>query len=271
MRTLRSVVFRFRDISALSLALEETRGSLPLPEGEPGVDGEWILAIFEIGSRRRATAAAARCVLAAGDPHVEFERRDWDRLQSFAAARSEHMRAARPITTTSSGRLPAALESPFPMESELPPASVPIESTRVPLGSRVLIVDADPVTRTDICTMLAEIGLNVEAVPSPEEAAERMRAVSFDALVLDFNAKGQDPLAFVRGLRRDPLHSPLPVLFLSSHPSSRDEVEAFASGADDFLPKPFRAAELGARIYGLLRRARLLRANLGPGATGGTP
>jgi two-component system phosphate regulon response regulator PhoB len=34
-------------------------------------------------------------------------------------------------------------------------------------------------------------------------------------------------------------------------------VDAFASGADDYVVKPFRAPELGARILGLLRRARL--------------
>jgi two-component system phosphate regulon response regulator PhoB len=34
-------------------------------------------------------------------------------------------------------------------------------------------------------------------------------------------------------------------------------VDAFASGADDYVAKPFRAPELGARIFGLLRRARI--------------
>ena len=36
-----------------------------------------------------------------------------------------------------------------------------------------------------------------------------------------------------------------------------ERVDAFASGADDFVAKPFRAPELGARIFGLLRRARM--------------
>ncbi|MBX3202965.1 MAG: response regulator, partial [Labilithrix sp.] len=69
------MVFRYGDIAALSGALSETRGSLPLPDGETVGDGEWVLAIFEIGSRRRATATAARGVRAAGDTHLEFERR----------------------------------------------------------------------------------------------------------------------------------------------------------------------------------------------------
>ena len=65
------------------------------------------------------------------------------------------------------------------------------------------------------------------------------------------------------------------MLILAGRPSSREVVEAFASGADDFLPKPFRAPELGARIFGLLRRARLARlgslipGGAGPRSTGG--
>jgi two-component system phosphate regulon response regulator PhoB len=113
-------------------------------------------------------------------------------------------------------------------------------------------------------------------VDTAEQAHARMKEVSFDALVLDFHAPGLEPLDFVRGLRSDPLRAPLPVLILSDRPSSRDVVDAFASGADDFLPKPFRASELAARLFGLLRRARLARLGsvapgspLTPGGAGG--
>jgi len=258
----RSIVFRFEDIAGFSAALGDAQGSLPLPEGEVVSDGEWILAIFEIGSRRRATAAAARAVCAAGDIHIAFERRDWDRLLQFVAARSEHMRAARPLAGPPSFPKPVAgptiREAEDRLESEAPPSSV-IESSRVPFGARVLLVDDDAGPREEIRRMLAEIGLLVEVVATAEEAAVRMQETSFDALVLDFHAQGMEPLDFLRSLRRDPLRAPLPVLILSHRPSSRDVVDAFASGADDFLPKPFRAPELGARIFGLLRRARQAR------------
>jgi two-component system phosphate regulon response regulator PhoB len=250
---LRSLIFRFGDISAFSAALEDAHGSLPLPDGESVLDGEWVLAIFEIGSRKRATAAAARGVRAAGDDHIAFERRDWDRLIAFVAARSEHMRAAKPISVASSARILVIEEAPSSTDS------VPPSSQLIPLSARVLLVDDDASTRDEVRSMLAEIGLAVEVVESAAEAAASMAKTAFDALVLDFHAPGMDPLDFVRGLRRDPKCAPLPVLFLSDRPSSRDVVEAFASGADDFLPKPFRAPELGARIFGLLRRARSAR------------
>jgi two-component system phosphate regulon response regulator PhoB len=271
---LRSVVFRFDSVAAFSAALGEARGALAVPEGEAVTDGEWILATFEIGSRRRATAAAGRVVCAAGDTHVAFERRDWDRLLQFVAARSEHMRAARPagagVNTVSSGKLPVA-EIHDPHDS--PPSSV-LESSRVPFGARVLLVDDDAEGREEIRLMLAGIGLMVEVVEVASDAQSRLLESPFDALVLDFHTPGVEPLDFVRSLRRDPLLAPLPVLILSDRPSSRDVVDAFASGADDFLPKPFRAPELGARIFGLLRRARLARLgslmpSSGPRSTGG--
>lgn len=269
---MRSVVFRFDDITAFSVALGDAQGSLALPEGETVVDGEWVLATFEIGSRRRATAAAARGVCAAGDTHLTFERRDWDRLLSFVAARSEHMRAARPAT--SSNRVPVAPPS-SPTFSETEPPSSTLESSRVPFGSRVLLVDDDATARDEIRRILTEVGLRVDAVASVGEATAKMASGSFDALVVDFHSTDIDPLDFVRAVRRDFEQNRLPVLFLSHRPTSRDAVDAFASGADDFLPKPFRAPELGARIFGLLRRARLAAMSSiapasmrGPGSSG---
>lgn len=270
---MRSVIFRYGDIAALADALSETRGSLPLPAGETVNDGEWVLAIFEIGSRRRATAAAARGVRAAGDAHLEFERRDWERLSSFVAARSEHMRSARPAGTSSS-RIPVAAPvlPPLPQTGEspafsdapprsrrfedLPPQSA-LESTRIPFGARVLVVDDHGGAGDELRAMLAEIGLVVELASTTERAEERMVAQVFDAIVVELNAPGMDSRAFVTKIRADARVADVPVLILSNRPTSRDVVDAFASGGDDFLSKPFRTTELAARIFSLLRRARL--------------
>jgi two-component system phosphate regulon response regulator PhoB len=83
-----------------------------------------------------------------------------------------------------------------------------------------------------------------------------MRAKAPDLLVLDWNLPGMTGIELCRLIRREPTLQALPVLFLTGHVSSKDVVEAFASGADDYVVKPFRAPELGARIFGLLRRTR---------------
>jgi len=272
-RNVRSIVFRFADVAAFAGALAETCGSLSVPSGEIVRDGEWVLAIFEIGSRCRATAAAARGVLAAGDAHIAFERRDWERLRGLAAVRQESSRAQPqgPPRNQSVASCNDPLDEQPPSEA---PPSTPVESMRVILAAHVLLVDEDAETRQDVGMMLGEIGLTVDAVATAEQAKERLQQASFDALVLDFHTKNSDPLDFVRTLRRDPNRTPLPVLVLSHQATSRDVVEAFACGVDDFLPKPFRAPELGARIFGLLRRAFCARSpasNRQPGQGGGRP
>lgn len=269
---MRSVIFRFDDVAAFSAALAEARGSLPLPAGETVNDQEWVLAIFEIGSKKRATAAAARGHDADGRLTLAFERRDWDRLKSYVHARSEHMRAA-PATNPplSSAKVPVAPPLPPPPTpltpsdpprsrrlDDLPPNSQ-LESSRVPFGARVLVVDSEGAAEDDLRTVLSEMGLVVELCATTI-VAERSIAVSlFDAVVLDLHVPDSDVRAFVGRVRAHARMADVPILFLSSKPTSRDVVDAFATGGDDFLPKPFRTTELAARIFGLVRRARLAR------------
>ena len=126
-----------------------------------------------------------------------------------------------------------------------------------PSGARVLIVDDDPDIRDVVAAMLEAVDLSVVAVASGEEALVRVHAERFDLLVLDWNLPKMTGLDLCRALRRDPLVGAIPVLFLTANASSQDMVDAFACGGDDFVVKPFRAPELGARIFALLRRARL--------------
>jgi two-component system phosphate regulon response regulator PhoB len=117
-------------------------------------------------------------------------------------------------------------------------------------------VDDDSDIRDVVGAMLEAVGLVIEPVTSAEEALERVREKHFDLLVLDWNLPGMTGIELCRQIRRESNLASLPVLFLTAHSSSKDIVDAFASGADDYVAKPFRAPELGARIFGLLRRAR---------------
>jgi two-component system phosphate regulon response regulator PhoB len=124
------------------------------------------------------------------------------------------------------------------------------------VSARVLLVDDDPDIRDVVGAMLEAVGLIVEPATTAEAALERAREQHFDLLVLDWSLPGMTGLELCRKIRAEPALSTTPVLFLTAHSSSKDIVDAFASGADDYVAKPFRAPELGARIFGLLRRAR---------------
>ncbi len=279
---MRSIPFRFDDLFSFSRVLGEHDQELPVPPGEVVADGEWVLAIFEIGERRRATASAARG-LDKGDGTIwlAFERRDWERLHTFAEAKSEKMKAAAPIAppviesipvdadadvepTQFSAPPPPPIPRPTPSagrSGSVPSASripIPSPSGRMPaaMSARVLLVDDDPDIRDVVGAMLEAVGLIVEPATTAEAALERAHEKHFDLLVLDWSLPGMTGLELCRKIRAEPTLHTTPVLFLTAHSSSKDIVDAFASGADDYVAKPFRAPELGARIFGLLRRAR---------------
>jgi two-component system phosphate regulon response regulator PhoB len=280
----RNLVFRFDDSHSFLLALREADQELLLPAGTSVNDGEWVLAIFEVGETRRATAAAARGLHrgSGAAPVLAFERRDWERLEDFASAGSQHMRAAAPVAPAASppaAAIPpervtkrslqdpdATLETAVP---EVPARPVPPsfshwkKSDPIAQGpsARVLLVDDDRDIREVVGAMLDAVGLAVEGATSAEEALERVRRSSFDLVVLDWNLPGMTGIELCRLIRKDDKLSTLPVLFLTAHASSSDIVEAFASGADDYVVKPFRAPELGARIFGLLRRSRMTQSS----------
>jgi two-component system phosphate regulon response regulator PhoB len=278
---MRSINFNFRDVAALANTLAIADEELPLPEGERVADGEWVLAVFEIGDGKNATAAAARGLEGGGDGDgalVIFERRDWKRLVSFARDEGSIVPAAygsgspssrsEPHDTIGPGA-PNSRDMPVPDSTRAPMSNswkVPIDRMRESIDrpereapSRLLLVDDDADIREVVGAMLEAVGLVVDVAESAEEALERVRREPFDLLVLDWSLPGMSGLELCRTVRGEPEIAGTPILFLSAHVSSRDIVDAFASGADDYVAKPFRAPELGARIFGLLRRARMTR------------
>jgi two-component system, OmpR family, phosphate regulon response regulator PhoB len=267
-KSVRNVVYRFERLDEFARSLRGSDQELMMPTGERVDDGEWVLAIFEIGGARgRATAAAARGVVRDDERVLLLERRDWERLLEFADASSARMKAARAVAETESAAIPIVVDPTLDDSSPTLVRSTPSEPPKgrrrstlppqsAPVGARVLLCDDDSDVRDVISAMLEAVGLKVEAVPSAEDALERMRAKAPDLLVLDWTLPGMTGIELCRLVRREPKLQTLPVLFLTGHASSKDVVEAFASGADDYVVKPFRAPELGARIFGLLRRTR---------------
>ena len=254
---MRSILYRFPDLGEF----ERTMGSagdseceLGLPAGEIAEDGEWILAIFELGSTRRATSAAGRAVASPDDAHLVFEPRDWQRLVDFAR-KAAALAQTMPPPTEVDPSPPSTDTERAPTTTRSPGSGRPSRRPSGP-GARVLIVDDDPDIREVVAAMLEAVGLIVVAAGSAEEALDRVRLETFDLLVLDWNLPKMTGLDLCRILRKEPEHASLPVLFLTANASSQDMVEAFACGGDDYVVKPFRAPELGARIFSLLRRAR---------------
>jgi len=77
---------------------------------------------------------------------------------------------------------------------------------------------------------------------------------SYDLLILDWSLPDVSGPRVVKWIRED-LNSRLPILFVTNRREEKDMVEGLAAGADDFMVKPIRVAELQARVRALLRRS----------------
>ncbi len=96
-------------------------------------------------------------------------------------------------------------------------------------------------------------GMAVDLAPDGEDALVKARVVRYDVLVLDRDlpgVHGDDVCRTVRGERPE-----TGILMLTAAGALEDLVEGLSLGADDYLPKPFRFAELVARIRALGRRS----------------
>jgi signal transduction histidine kinase len=85
----------------------------------------------------------------------------------------------------------------------------------------------------------------------------RVRKSPPDLLIADLMMPGLDGLSLLRALRDDPKCADVPVMVLSARANEDASVDALTAGADDYLPKPFSARELIARVAVQLARARL--------------
>jgi DNA-binding response OmpR family regulator len=93
---------------------------------------------------------------------------------------------------------------------------------------------------------------------------ERNRREEFDAVVLDVMLPGKDGFAVATELRA--AKNFVPVLMLTARGRPEDVLKGFASGADDYLPKPFELPILLARLQGLLRRREWMGVSQAPAA-----
>ena len=120
-----------------------------------------------------------------------------------------------------------------------------------PVNRRILVVEDDQPLSRFLCRTLNLASHQAEMAHDGTTALEIL-SPAIDLMILDINLPGLNGFGVLRALR--PLYPKLPVLVLTARSHMEDMVEAFASGADDCLVKPFSYIELLARVGALLRR-----------------
>ncbi|GAA3885945.1 SpoIIE family protein phosphatase [Saccharothrix violaceirubra] len=136
------------------------------------------------------------------------------------------------------------------------PGAPPVVAHRPDTGVRVLVADDNADMREYLERLLVPF-YAVQAVPDGLAALEAVRAAPPDLVVSDVMMPRLDGLHLVAALRADPATAGVPVLLLSARAGQEASIEGLAAGADDYLVKPFAAAELLARVRANVELARL--------------
>ncbi|MEU5863313.1 SpoIIE family protein phosphatase [Nonomuraea sp. NPDC047529] len=123
--------------------------------------------------------------------------------------------------------------------------------------ARVLIADDNRDMREYLVRLLKGAGYQVTAVGDGLQALDAVHADEPDLVVSDVMMPRLDGLALVAALRADPRTAGVPVLLLSARAGQEASIEGLEAGADDYLVKPFSAAELLARARANVELARL--------------
>jgi DNA-binding response OmpR family regulator len=116
---------------------------------------------------------------------------------------------------------------------------------------RLLLIEDDPAIAEPLTRALVRDGYLVEAARDGPTGLQRALAGDYDLLVLDLGLPGLDGLEVCRRLRA--ALPTLPVLMLTAPTEKLHAVVGFDAGADDYVTKPFRLAELLARVRARLR------------------
>ena len=121
--------------------------------------------------------------------------------------------------------------------------------------SRVLVVEDEAHLADGLRFNLQAEGHAVEVAADGEKALERLveKRERFDVVVLDVMLPGKSGFDVAALLREKKNY--VPILMLTARGRAEDVLQGFASGADDYLPKPFELAILIARLESLLRRS----------------
>jgi CheY-like chemotaxis protein/GGDEF domain-containing protein len=211
--------------TALSIAREKRPDLVTVDLRMPGVDG---LALVEILKHDPETRKTPVVVLSISD--------DRERAQAVGAD--------------------AYLSKPVDM-GPLAETIAKLLAERGQRRQKILLVDDDPGIRMICRDVLEAHGYLAREAPDGEKALVEARRFKPDLVLVDVMMPDMDGFQLAQKLRGDREMSLTPIIFLSARGQVADKVRAFKLGAEDYLVKPFDAAELVARVERALMRRDL--------------
>lgn len=120
---------------------------------------------------------------------------------------------------------------------------------------KILVVDDDMYIRELVSTLLRNEDFDTREAVDGRDALQKLSEEKIDLCVLDIMMPNMDGFEFCQKARR--YYEDIPILMLTAKGEISQKVKGFELGADDYLTKPFEAAELIVRIRALLKRYKI--------------
>ncbi|TQR36409.1 response regulator transcription factor [Brevibacillus brevis] len=126
------------------------------------------------------------------------------------------------------------------------------------MDTNILIVDDDKEIRKLISVYLENEGFQTQMAEDAVEALRLLENKEFDLIILDIMMPKMDGIEACMKIRQE---RNMPIIMLSARSEDMDKIQGLASGADDYLSKPFNPLELIARVKSQLRRYKKYNTN----------
>jgi len=123
--------------------------------------------------------------------------------------------------------------------------------------AKILVVDDEPSLREMLDDILTMEGFKVIKAKDGQEGLEKIYSESPDLVILDCSMPVLDGYEVLERMRKDPVLYSKPVIMLTVLSGEFDEIKGLELGADDYITKPFKPAQLIARINSVLERKGL--------------
>lgn len=140
------------------------------------------------------------------------------------------------------------VDMPLPPTQELSPMAPPVPLRPDQLaGTRVLVVEDDPVNSMLACEVLGGVRAHAESVDSGEAALQHLRQHPVDIVLMDFRMPGMDGLEATCRIRQGeagPDATDVPVLGLTANAHAEDREQCLAAGMSEVLTKPIERRQL---------------------------
>lgn len=118
--------------------------------------------------------------------------------------------------------------------------------------NKILLLEDDYKMANEIKIFLGNRDLHCDVVYDGSLFFRQLELASYDLYILDINVPTINGIEVCRKVRTK--DTTIPIIMLTAYSSVKDKIDAFDSGADNYLVKPFHLEELLARVNSLLRR-----------------